>query len=427
MSALAAALTAALAQAPGRIFVGVSGGLDSTVLLHALAQQGRTDAVAVHVNHGLHPDAAAWQACCAAAAAALGMAFVARPVSVSARGSLEAAARAARYAQFAALLDHPDDRLLLAHHRDDQVETVLLRLCQGRGVYGMPWSRPVGAGRLIRPLLELPREVLAAYARHHGLSWIDDPANADPDMDRNFLRHQVLPLLRRRWPDVDDAVLDAMAGHGRSDQALLAELDEAAGRDSVPRGRVVGRPPAEAAALLRLWLGARGLPLPGGRALEEFVRQIEDAAADRQPRLSVNGVELRAYGERIYLVAPPPALAERYAVRVPGTLNLPHGELCIQAHATGFQPSGTVYVGFRRGGEALVWRGHRRTVKTLLREAGVAPWQRDTYPLLFDDAGLLALPGIACREVPAGTERAHGSTVYYRAEWRPAAAGGIFL
>jgi len=427
VTALAAALTAALAQAPGRVFVGVSGGLDSTVLLHALAQQGRRDAVAVHVNHGLHPDADAWQACCAATAAALGMAFVAQPVTVSARGSLEAAARAARYARFAALLDHPDDRLLLAHHRDDQVETVLLRLCQGRGVYGMPWSRPVGAGRLIRPLLELPRTALAAYARHQGLSWIDDPANADPDMDRNFLRHQVLPLLRRRWPDVDGAVLDAMAGHGRLDQALLAELDAAAGRDSVPRERVVGRPPAEGAALLRLWLAARGLPLPGGRALAEFVRQIEDAAGDRQPRLSVHGVELRAYGERIYLVAPPPALAERYAVQLPGTLNLPHGELCIQAQPTGFQPSGPVYVGFRRGGETLLWRGHRRTLKTLLREAAVAPWQRDTYPLLFDAAGLLAVPGIAWRDPAAGADGARGSAMCYRAVWRPAAAGGIFL
>ncbi len=427
MTALAEALAAALAQAPGRIFVGASGGLDSTVLLHALAHQGRTDAVAVHVNHGLHPDADAWQAGCAATAAALGLEFMARPVTVSGMGSLEAAARAARYAQFAALLDHPDDRLLLAHHRDDQVETVLLRLCQGRGVYGMPRSRRLGAGRLIRPLLDLPRGVLAAYARHHGLSWVDDPANADLDMDRNFLRHRVLPLLRRRWADVDRAVLHAMADQRRVDQTLLEELDEAAGRDSVPRGRVVELPRAEGAALLRVWLGTRGLPLPGRRALDEFVRQLEDAAPDRQPRLAVDGVELRAYGERIHLVAPPPVLAERYTAPVPGTLNLPHGELRIQAHPTGFRPSGTVYVGFRRGGEALVWRGHRRTVKRLLREAAVAPWQRDTYPLLFDETGLLALPGIAYRDPPAGIDRAHDGPVYYRAEWRPAAAGSIFL
>lgn len=427
MTALAEALTAALAQAPGRIFVGASGGLDSTVLLHALAEQGRTDAVAVHVNHGLHPDADAWQASCAATAAALGMRIIARPVTVSGRGSLEAAARSARYREFAALLDRPDDRLLLAHHRDDQVETVLLRLCQGRGLYGMPASRPLGAGRIVRPLLELPRGELAAYARHHGLSWIEDPANADPDMDRNFLRHRVLPLLRRRWPGVDDALLDGMTGRGLADQALLEELDDAAERDSVPRGLIVDRPRAEGTAVVRLWLGARGLPLPGRRAIGEFVRQLEEAAADRQPRLSLDGAELRSYAGRIHLVTPPPSLAECYPARLPGTLELPHGELRIQAHPAGFQPSGTVYVGFRRGGESLVWRGHRRTVKGLLREAAVAPWQRDTYPLLFDGAGLLAVPGIAFRDRPAAADGAYGGAVGYRAEWWPAPAGGIFL
>lgn len=427
MTTLAAAVTAALAQAPGRIYVGASGGLDSTVLLHVLAQLGRTDAVAVHVHHGLHADADVWQARCAATAAALGMKFIARPVTVSSRGSLEAAARNARYRVFAALLDRPDDRLLLAHHRDDQVETVLLRLCQGRGLYGMPASRPLGAGRLMRPLLGLSRQELAAYAGDHGLSWIEDPANADPDMDRNFLRHQVLPLLRRRWPAVDDALLDAMAGQGRTDQALLEELDEAAGRDSVPRGLIVGRPRAEGVAVVRLWLAGRGLPLPGRRALGEFVRQLEQAGPDRQPRLAVDGAELRGFGGRIHLVTPPPDLAECYTVRVPGTLHLPHGELRIDPDPTGFAPSGKVYAGFRRGGEWLVWRGHRRTVKALLREAGLAPWQRDTYPLLFDDAGPLALPGIAWRDVPDGGEGTQAPAARYRAEWLPAAAGGIFL
>ncbi|MBN7138577.1 tRNA lysidine(34) synthetase TilS, partial [Lysobacter enzymogenes] len=228
------AIPAALAALPAApLCVGYSGGLDSSVLLHALAASpaARERGLrAWHVHHGLHPDADAWAAHCAQVCAGYGLELTVSRVSVARDGGdgPEAAARAARHAAFAAGLG-AGEVLTLAHHRDDQAETLLLRLLRGSGpdaLAAMREWRDCGRGRLWRPLLALPRAALEAYAREHALRWIDDPGNDEQRYDRNFLRHRALPLLRERWPQAPAAL--AQSARLQEEAAELLDGEDAA-------------------------------------------------------------------------------------------------------------------------------------------------------------------------------------------------------
>ena len=196
-----APLRAELAPAR-RLYVGYSGGLDSHVLLHALvALLGPAGVTALHINHQLSPQAATWAGHCRQTCADLGVAYIEETVEIGARADgLEAAARTARYAAFDRYVG-VDDLLLLAHHADDQAETLLFRLLRGagpRGLAGIPRARALSYGRLLRPLLDVRRTSLYQYARCEGLRWIEDDSNQVLDMDRNYLRHRVLPAVAAR-------------------------------------------------------------------------------------------------------------------------------------------------------------------------------------------------------------------------------------
>ncbi len=408
-----AAVEAALPDTGHRLFVGFSGGRDSTVLLHALAARRRRGVVAVHVNHGLHAAAAAWQDHCRAVAARLGVAYLARPVSVPRQGNLEAEARAERYRVFADLLSEPDDVLWLAHHRGDQTETVLLRLLQGRGLYGMPARRPLRTGTLVRPLLDVAAERLQRYADVHRLRWVEDPSNADDTLDRNFLRHRILPPLRERWPALDDAVLAAMADRRVAERRLAEPLGDLAAAESLELAALVDRPPRDAVALLRLWVQARGFEPPRRLALEEWLRQAVAARRDRQPRLQLDGATLARYRGRAHLVRPVPALAPAYRVALPGVTPLPHGDLEVTADPAGFRVFGDLEVRFRGADERLEQDGRRRPLKRLFQASGVPPWLRDSHPLLYDQRGLVAVPDIGWR---SDADAASGRR--WRAVWR---------
>jgi len=405
VAAVTAGVRQALNGSSGQLFVGYSGGLDSAVLLHAVvAAAGAARVVAVHVNHGLAAQAGTWQARCEAAATTLGVGFIGRRVVVAPRGSREAAARAARYAVFVELLAAPDASLLLAHHRDDQAETVLLRLLQGRGLYGMPAVRRLGAGRLLRPLLGVSRSDLRAYAGRHGLAWVEDPSNLDLALDRNFLRQEILPALRERFSDVDGALLAAMQQRVAEDTLLLEAQGQRFSARTLALAPLLTESLAGQMTTLRLWLTVHGCQLPTQRALRVFLSQLA-TAADRQPTLALAEGEVRRYADRLWLVDPAPVLAATYKLPSIGRLRLPHGELSAGASAgsSGFIPCGDLLVRFRQGGERLRSGGRQRTVKQLLQAYGVPPWLRSSYPLVFDAAGLAAVPGIAVRDPEPAT------------------------
>jgi tRNA(Ile)-lysidine synthase len=397
--------------APAGLAVAFSGGRDSTVLLHAAARAaGRLPALrALHVDHGLHADAPRWRAHCAATCSVLGVPFTALAVDARpARGeSPEAAARAARYAALAGVLA-PGEWLLTAHHRDDQAETLLLQLLRGAGVSGlaaMPARARFAGGWLVRPLLDLDRAALAAYAAAHDLAWCEDPDNAGLARDRNFLRHEILPRLAQRWPAAARCLARSAAHCAEADGLLevlatgdLANLVEPQRPAELPVAALGRLPPPRRRLLLRHWLDQLGLPRPGQRVLARIEHEALGAARDRNPRVAWPGGEVRRYRGLLHARVPeadptPPPQAWDPATE----LLLPGGRLRAEpaigaglARARlGDQP---LTVRPRVGGERLRLPGRRtRPLKKLLQEAGVPPWRRASLPLVYVGEALAAV------------------------------------
>lgn len=408
----------------GRYVVAYSGGLDSHVLLHALSSLG-LNLAAVHVHHGLSPNADLWSEHCLATCKELGVPCRVLRVRVTAAGSgREAAARSARYAALEQALGE-GEMLLTAHHQDDQAETLLLMLLRGAGVAGlaaMPPLRRFAAGWLARPLLGLPRDVLRHYAETHHLSWVDDESNFDTSLDRNYLRHDLLPGLRRRWPAADRA-LARSAAHLAEARELLTELavaDQAGAGGSRPGTLSVaalGRlTPARRRNLLRHWIGDRGLPPPDSAHLRRIEQEVLPARADAEPCVAWPGAEVRRYRDDLHALPPtipPPALELSWDPQQP--LALPDGRRLVAAPALG-QGLGAarcagarLTVRFRAGGErcAPAGRGHSHELKKLFQEAGVPPWERERVPLLFVDGVLAQVVGYwICESFAAGAGEA---------------------
>ena len=401
-----------LAPAPNRYVIALSGGLDSTVLLHALATTKREHGrglLAVHVNHQLQAESGDWAAFCASTARDLDVEFVAIPVTVdlgAGRGP-EAAARRARYDALAAGIE-PDDWILSAHHRDDQAETLLLNLLRGSGplgVAGIPAARPLGEGWLIRPLLESSRDQHLAYAKSVGLRWIEDPSNEDTRYDRNFLRNDVLPLLQTRWPDVS-ARLASSAGLARNAADLLDELAasdlRALGGNpaQLPVDGFARLPRARQQNLLRYAARVSGLPPPLAAHVDEVLAQMTTAREDASPLVEWPGAQVRRFRDAIYLMSDVPRLdlaAGAALTREPLPLGPGLGRLSLsEVGGTGLSPrivSHGLTVRMRQGGEEIKPAGqaHTRKLKKLLQEAAVVPWLRDQLPLVYAGDDLVAV------------------------------------
>lgn len=391
---------------PTALCVGYSGGLDSSVLLHALAACAPARAQGLrawHVHHGLHPQADAWAAHCAETCARLGLEFSVSRVSVALGGGdgPEAAARRARHAAFAAGLGE-SETLLLAHHRDDQAETVLLRLLRGSGPDGLAamraW-RDCGRGRLWRPLLNLPRAALQAYAATHRLRWIDDPSNDEHGYDRNFLRHRVLPVLRERWPQADAAFATSanLNAHAvelleREDATALAEV-RSLDPQALSRSALRALPMARRARVLRRWIATLGLPPLPAEGVAQIESQLLDARADAEAEFAWHDAIVRAWRDLLHAERQRPALAEDWSVEWDGrdALPLPDGGEWRLHGADRFDMPCLAHT--RRGGEriALPGRSHRHALKQVLQSLGVPPWERRRLPLLSTlDGELLA-------------------------------------
>lgn len=295
---------------PGNLVtVAFSGGLDSTVLLHAassLAPDVRLELSALHVHHGLSPYADHWARSCRLVCEQLGVPLVVQQVEVPAKSgeSIEAAARRLRHK---VLADQPADWLLLAHHADDQAETVLHNLLRGSGVRGAA-AMPEARGRVLRPLLGLARDVLAEYAQSHRLTWVDDESNADLRYTRNFLRRELIPAIELRFPRASEHLAAAAARFGEAEALLgdLALLDLGTLRPEFPLPLDLFRqlPDVRARNLLRAVLARHKLQPPDERRLKEFVRQLRNAGKDRHPRLDLSPYSLWCEAGCLHLKVP---------------------------------------------------------------------------------------------------------------------------
>jgi tRNA(Ile)-lysidine synthase len=418
-------------------YVGFSGGPDSTVLLHLLRRWcERNDPApsltAIHIHHGLQPEADSWRQHCETMCRSLGVALLCREVSVPAGASPEAAAREARYRAFGELVGE-GAVLFLGHHLDDQVETFFLRLMRGAGVEGLAAIapvRPLGSALVVRPLLETPRVAVENYAAAEGLDFIEDPSNVETVADRNFLRQELLPRFASRWPGYRQTVNRA-AGHMRHAMAALDEALGATGSLQSPLGDP-GLPLAQltdcraelAAARLRSALRLWGCRPPDAVGLEEFLHQLCTAQPDARPRLAWGGHCLERYRDGVYLL---PAFT---AAATPASLPLEAGEeqvvtgvgrVALRPAEGGFRlaPGEQVELRWRRGGERCrpAGRGGSVDLKKLLQEMAIPPWWRDRLPLLYIDGELLALADLLRCESPRWQAVAEGAGRAWSLHW----------
>jgi len=399
--------------------VALSGGVDSTALLALLARipvRRRTSLRlrAVHVNHGLHPNATSWSNQCVRLARSLDV-----PIDVLAtkvergRGeSLEAAARTVRYALLGRNL-RKDEVLLTAHHLDDQLETVLLQLFRGSGLAGlaaMPERVRFAAGWLARPLLNQTRATLAEWATRQDLTWAEDDTNADERLDRNYLRNRVLPLIREHWPGVAAAVARS-ARHSAQGQRLLeaigrADAERAADGVALTASSLRSLPPDRRRNALRFWIAASGRRVPDTRRLEEMCGALLDARSDANPYVAWADGVLRREGGRLTLSDPArgPATSEFVTQRSRVQWDWHAGPCALPAGGAlelSRDPRGPVdlralpellTVRYREGGERLRPRhgGPRRALKSLLQEARVPVTERARVPLILVGENLVA-------------------------------------
>jgi tRNA(Ile)-lysidine synthase len=409
-----------------RCVVAFSGGLDSTVLLHLFAAHQASFGFkleAMHVHHGLSPNADDWASFCQKTCAALNIPIKVVKVDVATDTGIGTEA-AARHARYQALSQSDAQLIVLAHHQDDQAETLLIQMLRGAGVKGlaaMPvldWER-----RLFRPLLEVSREELLQYAMKHQLAWIEDESNQDQRYDRNYLRHALMPVIERRFKSVKK-VLARTAGHMAETAALL---DDLAAMDAACSGlserEMKQRLPlpclqkvslARARNLLRWWLALNQLDMPSTVRLEEMLHQLLSARADAMIGVKINAdTQLRRYQNDVYIESRHNLLPISLSWTGQSDLRLPDGselafERCL---GTGLAIErlgiDKLRIASREGGERFRPDINRptRTLKHLLQEANIPPWERAKLPLVYWQDELAFVPGIG---IAAGMEARAG-------------------
>lgn len=432
-----------------------SGGLDSTVLLHAFChfvrqhcpsnnypsndsppndcQRKKTRPLisAIHINHQLHSDSDSWQQHCQQVCDDLGVTLISEKVELQKKGEgnkskgLENAARQARYQAFERYLSdnglHSDCALLMAHHANDQAETVLQRLFRGAGTAGaaaIPAKRSIGKSDLIRPLLNYSRAELAAYAQQYGLTYIDDPSNVDERFDRNFIRHQVLPLVEQRWPAAV-ATLNRFAETASGDSQLLDDLAEQDLLGAEQQNNQYGASVAIAALLkhsfvrrsnlLRYWFADNKINMPSKAVMDQLEQLLtrKSAAGSSDANIVLGGYGLANYAGKLYLYdltrlnnakqqlqaglnwQPPKSTT----VSSFGQLNTIQAK-DNQVGVYGGIKDGEYYLACRKEGLRFRYQGMSRSLKKWFNEQGIPPWFRDCYPIVYCGEEIAAIPGV---------------------------------
>ncbi len=419
-----------------RVLVAYSGGLDSSVLLHMVYQlmRQRSDLTvrAAYVHHGLSSHADSWAQHCVDTCQQWGILCSVLPVRVDAREhGVEAAARDARYQ---ALRVHllPEEVLLTAQHLDDQSETFLLALKRGSGPAGlssMGSTGSLGGHQLKRPLLGIPRTQLEGYARHYQLTWVEDESNQDDRYDRNFLRLQVLPLLKQRWPSFPDAVARSARLCAEQeqllDELLAASLHSACDTEgALAIDALIPLSESHRFALLRRWLKVHGVTMPSREQLLHLWQDVALSRRDAEPLLQLGKVQIRRFRQRLYCIA---LCANVVGLVLPwqpeeGALTLPQqlGSLLLSEQGMRIRrphPDEQVSVRFGLKGKLhIVGRSGSRSAKKLWQEYAIPPWMREQIPILYYNEQPIAAIGVfVMREGEAQNDAASWQVVWHMA------------
>ncbi|MDD5579866.1 MAG: tRNA lysidine(34) synthetase TilS [Methylobacter sp.] len=393
-------------------FIAYSGGVDSHVLLHLCVsiKQLKGKITAVYVHHGLQAEADSWADHCEKTAEDLGVDFLMRRVKAMASPgeSREEAARNARYTALKSLLGI-NDVLMVAQHREDQLETVLLQLFRGsglRGLCGMPEIMPFGQGHMLRPLLAISKQALNDYARAHALRWVEDPSNQCNDYDRNFLRNKVVPLLKQRWPSIEKTVARS-ARHCAEAQILISALTDELFEQAFNKydrtlciSKLQEHTYAQQQLVIRHWFHSLGLKMPAQAFIKSLLTQVLAARKDSDPVLSGQGYCVRRYQDKLYCLQQSITEARQDISWPAGqpSLKIADREIlsCVPSSAGLLREqwdNSTIIVRFRRGGEKICLPGRKghHSLKNLFQEAGIPPWERKNFPLVYLNNELAAV------------------------------------
>lgn len=383
------------------LWIGFSGGLDSTVLLHACIEEfGNSCCKAIHVDHGINPNSSNWAEHCRKLCDEWGITLHIEKIELKS-GNVELQGRLARYQQFESRLGS-QDLALTAHHADDDTESRLWQLLTGRAIVGISSRRVLGKGHVERPFLQLTKDQLRGYAENFALSWIEDPSNVDTTLDRNWIRHRILPAIKERFPDV---------------KARLDELTPSI-LPHVPRGPFDLSCSCIDARHIRAWLLSYGVNPPSS-IVEEVIRQ-SGAREDSSPMVPVSSHQsARRYRKSLYLVTDH-LVFDQQEVITGRELNMSNGCLTWSRRKQGLTPIPTFLMSNRthHGTSKLVIRhnGLSKSLTSLFQECGVAPWLRDGWPILVKNESIACIPGIAIGdEFRAWSE----STPTYYPVWTP--------
>ncbi len=297
---------------PKRIFVGVSGGLDSIVLLHMLfmldSHPPGNDIKVLHINHHLQAQADEWEGFVRKLAAQYQFpieVFHLDPHSFIGE-NIEAKAREGRYAFFKEHMTEPTDYLLLAQHQQDQVETFFFNLQRGAGLAGlcaMPMLRSFGAGHLLRPLLHTSRKELEAYAKIHQLLWVEDPSNQNTMLNRNFLRHEIMPKLEKRFSHFQKHTAQAIQRLQETRSVLESYLQEDVEKLDNPLDlkKWLVIPKVRQPLLLQLWVKTYSGKILSDKQLEIVIKEVIGASPDCSPLFAIPGLKIMREKDQLIL------------------------------------------------------------------------------------------------------------------------------
>jgi tRNA(Ile)-lysidine synthase len=395
-----------------RLYIGFSGGLDSTVLLHLITQQPtlKSKVIAIHVNHHIQDCADEWQTHCQQVCTTLGIKLITESCLLTdsqQKGNIEANAREARFNCFSKH-DQSNDLLLLAHHQQDQAETLLLRLLKGSGPSGLAAikSHSVLQGmNVYRPLLKTAKQLIKCYAKKNALNWVEDPSNQQIDLQRNYLRNKILPLLKEEFGDIVTTL-------NRS-AALCHEQNKYVNKKIAPIFDKLQITPEqlqlpafqlledfEKKIVIRMWLTQHNLRLPSAAKLSDFIVALSIAAKDKNPRLDQENYVIQRYQDKLYLYQPSPARLQDKIIWLPPypPIKLPELNLTITLEPASTEQANLylhkclpITISHRLGGEVICYRNQTKSVKKLLQEMQIPPWQREKLLLVSDNTQLISI------------------------------------
>ena len=396
-----------------KFLIAYSGGMDSHVLLHCMHQirckNSQIKLRAIHIHHGLSPNADSWVTHCQSICADLNIELIVKSIDINSKPdrhkhSLEALAREARYQEFAQILAADED-LLTAHHADDQAETVLLQLFRGcgpKGLSAMPEHKTLGLGDLLRPFLDFNRSVLHTYAQQNALHWIYDESNEIISYDRNFVRHKLMPIITARWPKIT-ATLARSASHCACTCDLLDNLaqqdyllTQGSKINTLSVCKILTLSQPRQNNLIRYWLQKLNLSIPSSIKLQHIITNVLHARADAKPLVHWHNTEIRRYRDDLYAMRPlANTIPPNYAIPWDGEndLKLPNnlGVLSVKVLKNIVVDNKNITVRFRGKGDRYKVQGRIGThsLKKLLQEKGIPPWERNYVPLIFQNDKLI--------------------------------------